>query len=217
MSIISPSILACNFLKLEEEIKAFDSSNNIQFHLDLMDGHYVPNLSFGKCIIKDLHKITQHNLDAHLMVQNPEDYIEPLSDIGLYNLTFHIETSSSPLKLIKKIKEKIANVGVSLNPDTPLSMISDEVFKSIDTLLIMSVNPGFGGQSFIESTYEKIQQAAAIRQKLSANFKIQVDGGVNNSNAKRLTEVGADILVAGSYIFKANSNEYNNKIESLRF
>jgi ribulose-phosphate 3-epimerase len=216
MTIISPSILACNFLRLEEEIKAFDSCKNIQFHLDLMDGHYVPNLSFGKCIIKDLHTITKHNLDAHLMVTNPEDYIEPLSSIGLNNLTFHIEVTEDPNAIIDKTKKSIPSVGISLNPKTPLSKIPNDTYKKIDILLIMSVDPGFGGQSFIEATYAKVKEAVKIRNKLGANFKIQVDGGVNNLNAEKLIECGTDILVAGSYIFKANSTEYNKQVESLR-
>jgi len=214
MSIVSPSILSADFLNLESEIEKFSDEKNLWFHLDIMDGHYVPNLTFGKTILKGIHKVTTHKLDAHLMVTNPEDYVEQLSDIGIHNFTFHWETVTHHHSLISSIKKSYDSVGISLNPATHCEIIPDDILKMIDVILVMSVNPGFGGQSFIESSIDKVKYFKSKRDELGLSFKIQVDGGVTDKNAKALRSVGADILVAGSYIF--NSKSYKDSINNLR-
>ena len=214
MTTISPSILSCDFLKLKDEIVKFDSAENIWIHLDIMDGHYVPNLTFGPVVIKNIHKITGHKLDAHLMVNNPEDHAEWLTGSGIHNLTFHWEATKHHDRLIQFIKENYPSVGISLNPSTPVDHLSDEILAKLDLVLVMSVNPGFGNQSFIDYSLEKISKLDEKRKKLGHKFLIQVDGGVSDNNAKELISAGADNLVAGSYIF--SSDNYLNQIDSLR-
>jgi ribulose-phosphate 3-epimerase len=214
--IISPSILACNFLKLEDEIKSFDSIKDISFHLDVMDGHYVPNLTFGKVILKDLHKITKHKLDAHFMVTNPEDYVTPFKDIGLNNFTYHWETVHHHDSLISELKKHYPSVGISLNPGTNEKDIPLYILEKIDLILVMSVNPGFGGQKFIDYSVKKVQYFNQIKKDHQLRFDIQVDGGVTDKNAKSLIDAGATNLVAGSYIFKEDPSNYSKQVESLR-
>lgn len=219
MTIISPSLLSCDFLHLEKEIKAFDKQENIWIHLDIMDGHFVPNITFGPTVIKKIQTITNHKLDAHLMVTNPRDYISWLEECGIYNLTFHWEASGINGHhdvLINEIKSKFPSVGISLNPSTLIESIPDFILKKIDLVLIMSVNPGFGGQQFIDSSFDKIEKLAQRRKKLNCNFTIQVDGGVTNKNAHLLIDAGSDNLVAGSYIFSSKNFNYDDKIKSLR-
>ncbi|MFZ4712877.1 MAG: ribulose-phosphate 3-epimerase [Bacteriovoracaceae bacterium] len=214
--IIAPSILSANFLKLEEEIKAFDKARDLWFHLDVMDGHFVPNLTFGATVLKEIKTITKHKLDAHFMVTNPLDYVEWFKDVGLHNFTFHWEAENHHDRVIQKIKENYPSVGVSLNPATNVDLIPDYILEEIDVVLLMSVNPGFGGQSFIPSVLDKIQTLHKRKKELKADFHIQVDGGVTNLNTKALIKAGATNLVAGSYIFGAKANEYLTKVESLR-
>ncbi len=214
MNIVAPSILSADFLNLQSDIEKFKDEQNLWFHLDIMDGHYVPNLTFGKTILNNIHKVTNHTLDAHLMVSNPEAYVEQLSDIGITNFTFHWETVTHHHSLINLIKSKYKSVGIALNPGTSVRSIPNHILKMIDLILVMSVNPGFGGQSFIEASNERVKYFDAKRSELNYNYKIQVDGGVNDKNAKSLREDGADILVAGSYIFK--SNNYKEQIKNLR-
>lgn len=214
MNIVSPSILSADFLELKKELQKFSEEKDLWFHLDIMDGHYVPNLTFGKTILKDIHSITPHTLDVHLMVTNPEDYVEELSDIGIYNFTFHWETVTHHHSLIELIKSKYKSVGISLNPATEVNIVPDHILSMIDVVLIMSVNPGFGGQKFIEASVEKVKHFSQKRKELDLSFKIQVDGGVSDSNAKQLRQSGADILVAGSFIF--NSKDYGQSINKLR-
>ncbi len=216
MITIAPSILASDFLNLQTEIEAFDGNSNLWFHLDIMDGHYVPNLTFGQTVVKNISKVTSHKLDAHFMVNNPEDYISSFKDIGIYNFTFHWESVTHHDSLISEIKKHYPSVGIALNPGTDITVIPEYIFKEIDLILIMSVNPGFGGQSFIPSSLEKIKYLKSIKEKFNLNFQIQVDGGINDQNAPSLIKAGATNLVAGSYIFKNNSNEYPKKVESLR-
>lgn len=219
MTIISPSLLSCNFLHLEKEIKAFDQHQNIWFHLDIMDGHFVPNMTFGPIVIKNIQSITKHKLDAHLMVTNPTDYVDWLADCGIHNLTFHWESGQHNFhhdNLINQIAKKFNSVGISLNPSTPVESIPPYIMEKVDLILVMSVNPGFGGQSFIPYSIDKIKQLSAIREKLGAKFQIQVDGGVSDKNAKTLTNCGVDNLVAGSYIFKGKNYNYDEQISSLR-
>lgn len=216
MTIISPSLLASDFLNLESEILGFKGIPNLWFHLDIMDGHFVPNLTFGHPILNLLPKIAKHPLDAHLMVNNPTFYIETFKDYSIHNLTFHYETTSHLDRMIHSIKEKYTSVGISLNPGTPVEFISDYLLELVDLVLIMSVNPGFGGQKFIPATFKKIETLYNKREQLKAKFQIQVDGGINSQNAKTLIDCGADNLVAGSYIFQVEKKKYKDQVESLR-
>ena len=214
--IVSPSLLSCDFLNIENELKAFSQEKDLWFHLDIMDGHFVPNLTFGLPITKRMPKKTNIPLDAHFMVSNPEFHIEDHKNSGIHNFTFHIEATDKPLELIKKAKEYYPSVGISLKPKTPVSSITDEMLQSLDMVLIMSVEPGFGGQSFIEGTWDKLNELKKRQNKLGLNLIVQVDGGVNGDNAKKLREHGANNLVAGSYIFKDGPDSYSSKIATLR-
>lgn len=216
MTIIAPSLLSADFLNLQRDVEHFKAAKDLWFHLDLMDGHYVPNLTFGKTVLKDLHKVTNHKLDAHLMVSNPQDYVDVLSDIGIHNFTFHWETVTHQDCLVREIKKLYPSVGISLNPATSIEMIPDYIFDHIDLLLIMSVNPGFGGQSFIDGVIDKVKKAKKIKDARNLNFHIQVDGGINDKNAPSLVAAGASILVAGSYIFNTTPSEYLKRVNSLR-
>lgn len=216
MTVISPSLLSCDFLNIENELRAFDNIKEMWFHLDIMDGHFVPNLTFGHPIIEKIAKKTTHKLDAHFMVTNPEFYIDTLKHVPLYNFTFHFEADANPGRLIRKAKEFFQSVGLSVKPHTPTSVLTDDLLKQLDLVLIMSVEPGFGGQSFMEIVYDKIDQLEKRRKELGLKFVIQVDGGVSDKNAQKLIAHGVNNLVAGSYIFKEGSSKYAEKIESLR-
>jgi ribulose-phosphate 3-epimerase len=214
--IIAPSLLSANFLNLETEIKAFDKAKDLWFHLDIMDGHFVPNLTFGPTVIKNLSSITKNKLDAHLMVTNPNDHVEWFKDLGIHNFTFHWESVHHHDRLIQKIKDHYPSCGISLNPATSVDLIPDYILEEIDLVLLMSVNPGFGGQAFIPSVLDKIQSLNKRKKELKADFHIQVDGGVTNLNSKALIKAGATNLVAGSYIFKSKPEDYLKKVETLR-
>jgi ribulose-phosphate 3-epimerase len=216
MTTISPSILSCDFLNFETDIKRLDSASDLWLHLDIMDGHYVPNLTFGKTILKNLHKITNHTLDAHFMVSNPEDYVKEYSDIGIHNFSFHWESVTHHDRMISFVKDHYKSVGIALNPGTPVESIPNYLIEKIDLILIMSVNPGFGGQSFIESSIDKVKYFKKLKDTLNPNLVIQVDGGVKQVNAKTLIEAGATNLVAGSYVFNEPNNNYLQQINSLR-
>lgn len=219
MTTISPSILACDFLNIEPELRAFDGATNFWFHLDIMDGHFVPNLTFGHPIAKQINKVTSHLLDAHFMVSNPEFYIDTFKDYKIHNFTFHFEATignDECLRLVKKAKELYKSVGISIKPKTKLNELSDELLQEIDLLLVMSVEPGFGGQSFIENTWTKLENIKAVKDRLNLSFDVQVDGGVTNENSKKLIEYGANNLVAGSYIFKVSPQDYIKQLETLR-
>ena len=214
MITISPSILAANFLKLEQEIIPFKECSDLWFHIDIMDGHYVPNLTFGKVVLENIKNITSHKLDAHFMVSNPEDYIDTYKDIGLHNFSFHWEAVTHHDSLISRIKDVYPSVGIALNPGTSADVIPDYLLEKIDLILIMSVNPGFGGQSFIKSSIDKIKYFQDKKIQNNYNYSIQVDGGVTDKNSNKLIKAGATNLVAGSYIYK--SNDYLSAVESLR-
>ncbi len=216
MTTIAPSLLACDFLNIQTEIERFDGESDLWLHLDLMDGHYVPNLTFGKPILKNIQNITKHKLDAHLMVSNPQDYVEELSDIGLHNFTFHWESVTHHDMFISFVKEHYPSVGVTLNPGTPVSVFPEYLIEKIDLILVMSVNPGFGGQKFIESALDKVKYFKKLKDKLNPKLEIQVDGGVTNENAQMLIEAGATNLVAGSYIFKEPNKDYSSRIKAMR-
>jgi ribulose-phosphate 3-epimerase len=216
MVIIAPSLLSCDFLNIEKEIKVFDGVKDFWFHLDIMDGHFVPNLTFGHPIVSLVSKKTTQKLDAHFMVTNPDFYIETFKDFKIHNFTFHVESCKNVLELISKAKKHYPSVGLSLKPSTPLNEISDEMFKAIDLLLVMSVEPGFSGQSFHESTYDRLKAISQIQKRLNTNFMVQVDGGVSDKNAKKLIDLGANNLVSGSYIFKNGPSKFLEMVESLR-
>lgn len=216
MIIISPSILSADFLNLQSEIEKFNGCHDLWFHLDVMDGHFVPNLTFGKTVLKNLHNITKHKLDAHFMVSNPEFFVEEFKDIGVHNFTFHWEATHHPDRLLQYAKQFYKSVGISLNPGTSHTLIPEYLLRQIDLILIMSVNPGFGGQSFINGVIEKIEYFKQVQESINPNLIIQVDGGVKDTNAKELIEAGANNLVAGSYIFNEPSRDYIKQVNSLR-
>lgn len=210
---IAPSILSSNFVRLEEEIKKIERDGADIVHLDVMDGHFVPNLTFGIPVIKQIRKITTLPLDVHLMVQNPENYITDLSKIGVEYISVHQESSVHLHRLISEIKVKNIKAGVALNPGTPVEMLYP-ILNELDFILLMSVNPGFGGQSFLPLVYDKLDKLQEKIKKNNLFLEIEIDGGVNSNNAPILKKHGADILVAGSFVFK--SGNYSQAIRSLR-
>ncbi len=216
MTIISPSILACDFFNLREEILPLEEEKNLWIHLDVMDGHFVSNLSFGIPLIQQLTKKTQLPLDCHLMVSNPLFHIEAMKDFGLHNITFHYEAVSDPATLLSKAKGLYTNVGIAIKPETPFQRLSKNVLEMIDLLLIMSVEPGHGGQPFMPSSLEKVQKAKSRREQHGYCYSIQIDGGIDDKTSISAIESGCDNLVAGSYIFRTHSSGYRDKIQSLR-
>lgn len=216
MTIISPSILSADFMNLGRDLEKFKKESDIWIHLDVMDGHYVPNLTFGAPVLRNIKSYTSHPLDAHLMVENPQDYIEPLKKIGVHNFTFHWEVVTHHDSFISDLKKSFKSVGVSINPGTNIKNIPEYIFEKIDLVLVMSVNPGFGGQSFIESSIDKIEYLHNLKTEKGLNLEIQVDGGVSNKNAKKLVDAGATNLVAGSFIFSEESGDYSKRINQLR-
>lgn len=208
---IAPSMLSADFTKLADEIKNLEAAGADYIHLDVMDGHFVPNLTFGAMVIKQIRPLTQIPFDVHLMVNNPADYITDFKEAGADILTFQYESYSHHDRLISYIKEQGMQVGIALNPSTPEDCLQYIIHK-IDVITVMSVNPGFGGQVFLPEQLQKIKN---IKHKYNNhNFLIEVDGGVTEKNAKSIIAAGADILVAGTAIFK-NSN-YKSNINKLR-
>ncbi len=209
---IAPSLLSADFGNLKDELKRIEETDAKILHLDVMDGHFVPNLTFGLPVLKSLKKYTSLQLDVHLMVTNPDLYIDPLADIGIDYCSFHIETDYHANRMIHYIKNKGIKAGVVLNPSTHHNSI-EYVLDIIDFVLVMSVNPGFGGQKFIPNSLNKIKKLNELRRENLLNFEIEVDGGVCDENAALLRDAGADILVAGSYVF--NSDNYTDRVRSL--
>jgi len=202
MPIIAPSLLASDFLNLQKECDMLNKSQADWFHLDVMDGRFVPNISFGLPIIEQIRKATTKFCDVHLMIVEPEKYAEAFKKAGADMLTVHVEACTHLHRNIQQIKGLGMHAGVALNPATPISFIS-EILHDIDTVLIMSVNPGFGGQEFIPHTIERIKQLRKIIRDKGLNTHIEIDGGVTVDNAATIVAAGADVLVAGSFVFRS--------------
>ncbi|WP_423323740.1 ribulose-phosphate 3-epimerase [Deferribacter abyssi] len=213
MMLVAPSILSADFSRLGDEVRAVEMAGADWIHIDVMDGHFVPNITIGPVVIKSLRKVTKLPFDVHLMISEPEKYVEEFVKAGADILTVHIEASIHLHRLITQIKDLGVKAGVSINPATPLSML-EEILPFVDLVLIMSVNPGFGGQQFIKTSLDKIRRLKKMILKLENDIFIEVDGGVNGDNAASLKEAGCDVVVAGSYVF--NSNDYKEKIVSLK-
>jgi len=202
--LIAPSILAADFANLQHDIEMINNSKADWFHLDVMDGTFVPNISFGIPVISAIKKHTKKTLDVHLMIVNPSKFIKNFKQVGADILTVHYEACTHLHRIIQEIKAEDMKAGVSLNPHTPIAVLED-VIRDIDVVLIMSVNPGFGGQSFIDNTYKKVIQLKDMIEKSGSKALIEVDGGVNLETGAKLLAAGADILVSGSFIFKSDN------------
>lgn len=210
---IAPSILSANFAQLGEEINEVEKAGADYIHVDVMDGHFVPNITIGPLIVEAIKPITQLPLDVHLMIENPDQYVEAFAKAGASIITVHEEASVHLHRAIHLIKSLDVKVGVAINPATPVTMI-EPILGDIDLALVMTVNPGFGGQSFIHETVNKIARLDELRKKHNYTYEIEVDGGVNVDTAKRCTDAGADILVAGSAIFNQANRE--RALQSIR-
>lgn len=205
-SIIAPSLLAADFTKLGEEMEMINRSEADWLHVDVMDGMFVPNISFGAPIIKAAGRVCNKPLDVHLMIVDPDRYLEYFKDCGAQVLTVHYEACNHLHRTIHAIKELGMQAAVSLNPHTPVSLLRD-ILPDLDLVLLMSVNPGFGGQKFIENTYNKIKELRALANESNPDLIIEIDGGVNLNNAKALKDAGANALVAGNAVFRAEDPE----------
>ena len=210
---IAPSILAADFGNLYRDCEIVDRSNADWFHLDVMDGLFVPNISFGMPIVSSIRKMTKKPLDVHLMIIEPERYIDRFVEIGSDILTVHIEATSEMDKILGKIKDSSIKSGIAINPDTPINILENYINK-VDLVCLMGVHAGFGGQKFIEKTFDRLIELKSLIDSRDSSAVIEIDGGVDNTNSKKLKSLGADILVAGSYIFK--SSDINNAIDSLK-
>ncbi|MFD1171968.1 ribulose-phosphate 3-epimerase [Oceanobacillus picturae] len=203
---IAPSILSADFSKLGEEIKEVENGGADYIHVDVMDGHYVPNITIGPLIVEAIRPVTSLPLDVHLMIENPDSYIPAFATAGADIITVHQEASRHLHRSIQLIKDNGVKAGVVINPATPVEMLYP-ILPEVDLVLLMSVNPGFGGQSFISSTVERIKQVADFRKAHNLSFEIEVDGGINAITAKQCTDVGADVLVAGSAVFNPTNRQ----------
>ena len=201
-TLIAPSVLAADFANLQRDIEMINTSEADWFHIDIMDGVFVPNISFGMPVLDAINKHAKKTIDVHLMIVDPDRYITTFKKLGTDVLTVHYEACTHLHRTLQAIKAEGMKAGVALNPHTSVDLLED-VIQDIDLVCIMSVNPGFGGQSFIENTYSKVEKLKALINRKNATTLIEIDGGVTNKNAKQLADAGADVLVAGSYVFGA--------------
>ena len=210
---VAPSILSADFSKLGDDLVDIVSNGADYIHIDMMDGNFVPNLSFGPMVMKSIRPLTDKTFDCHLMIEEPERYIELIAESGADIISVHVEATKHIHRVIQQIKQTGTKAGVVINPGTPVEAI-EAVLADVDLVLVMTVNPGFGGQTFIPSSLNKIKQLKALREENNYNYEIEVDGGINEDTSKKCLEAGADVLVAGSYIFSHNNRK--EAIDSLR-
>ena len=215
--LIAPSVLAADFSNLQRDIEMINESDADWFHIDIMDGVFVPNISFGMPVLRDIKKHAKKTIDVHLMIVNPDQYIETFAALGADILTVHWEACTHMHRTIQAIKAAGMKAGIALNPHSSVNQLKD-IIKDIDLVCLMSVNPGFGGQSFIENTFDKVKELKELIQSSGSDCQIEIDGGVTNENAKKLVQAGANILVAGSYVFKSsNPTDTISKLSNLDF
>ncbi|MGB3778009.1 MAG: ribulose-phosphate 3-epimerase [Tunicatimonas sp.] len=203
MPLVAPSVLASDFANLQREVEMLNRSEADWIHVDIMDGRFVPNISFGLPVCEAIRRHATKPLDVHLMIEQPERYLEAFRDAGAAHLTVHYEACPHLHRVVQQIKQLGCQAGVALNPHTPVELLED-IIGDVDIVLIMSVNPGFGGQTFIDQTYSKIRRLRSLMDRAGTSAHIEIDGGVSDQNARALIDAGADVLVAGSFVFKSD-------------